>query len=395
MSSAAARSDGASKPKTPDRLAIDRVAAEVVEQYGQQIMLDAVRYSANRQDAEDAYQRALIVLLTKAPSDDPDQVVPWLRVVVRNEALEISRTRARREIDISPESLAAFESDQRSPETVTEELARVEMGFEALKRLNQDQTQCLLAQAEGLDYEEIAALTGFTRRKVSRCLERGREAFARRFEAIAVGSECERMQPLLHRLLEADQEAAREVRPHLRHCIACRARLRAYESAPRDVAAMLPPAIIVISAKPLGMFERLADLWNATVDRISAHATGLDRWAEIGTAKKIAAVAAVAGAAASGGAAIHHVTDSKGPSASMTTRSAVVPRGDLELFDRIDVPAVRRPHPKRRVKPVTRSASQPHPTSAQYPTTNPAPSTTNNSVDDGSSEFAPEARSAE
>jgi anti-sigma factor RsiW len=59
-------------------------------------------------------------------------------------------------------------------------------------------------------------------------LAEGRKAFLERVAGIESGAECERLAPLLSKL--ADGEAVAEdlaaLRPHLRTCLACRARLR-------------------------------------------------------------------------------------------------------------------------------------------------------------------------
>src|SRR4051794_23914937 len=68
-----------------------RLAEQVVVLHGHEILRVARRYSASASDAEDAYQRALEVLLTKAPSDDAATLLPWMVTVTRNEALMIRR----------------------------------------------------------------------------------------------------------------------------------------------------------------------------------------------------------------------------------------------------------------------------------------------------------------
>ena len=46
---------------------LSAAALELVERHAGQIMATARRYSATAEDAEDAYQRGLEILLTKAP----------------------------------------------------------------------------------------------------------------------------------------------------------------------------------------------------------------------------------------------------------------------------------------------------------------------------------------
>jgi DNA-directed RNA polymerase specialized sigma24 family protein len=76
------------------RRQIDAPAAALVARHGAQIMATARRYAATPQDAEDAYQRGLEILLTKAPSTREDELLPWLKIVVRRTIC--SRRRSRR-----------------------------------------------------------------------------------------------------------------------------------------------------------------------------------------------------------------------------------------------------------------------------------------------------------
>ena len=55
----------------------------------------ARRYSLCADDAEDAYQRALEILLTKAPTDDPRELIRWTQTVTKHEALAMRRNRER------------------------------------------------------------------------------------------------------------------------------------------------------------------------------------------------------------------------------------------------------------------------------------------------------------
>ena len=55
----------------------------------------ARRYSLCADDAEDAYQRAVEILLTNAPSADARQLAAWMQVVTRQEALALRRSRER------------------------------------------------------------------------------------------------------------------------------------------------------------------------------------------------------------------------------------------------------------------------------------------------------------
>jgi hypothetical protein len=81
--------------------------------------------------------------------------------------------------------------------------------------------------------------------KVNRCLTEGRRALAVQLAGIEGGLECDRLAPLLSAL--ADGEATAEqlavLRPHMKTCLACRAGLREFRSAPARVAALMPRRI--------------------------------------------------------------------------------------------------------------------------------------------------------
>jgi hypothetical protein len=151
-------------------------------------------------------------------------------------------------------------------------------------------------------------------RKVNRCLTEGRRAFVARVEGIESGAECERLAPLLSALADgeatADDMAA--LRPHLRGCSACRATLRDYRAAPREVAGLAAPVAAGGLLAWLG--ERVASWW-----------AQLRAVAEAAAANKAAAVAASSVAIAGGGAATVAEVD-RSPVRAPERATAVAPR---------------------------------------------------------------------
>lgn len=392
MNPSASRARRAHNPNTPDRFEINEVASDLVVKYGGMMLKDAIEFSANPSDAEDAYQRSVEILLTKAPTTDPNELVPWLRTVVRREARDISRRNYKADVPLADADPDTFPDSGPSPESRAESYAALEIGAEAIGKLTPDQIKCVLAQNEGLEYEEIAEATGFSRRKVSRCLERARVAFAHNVEAIAAGSECERIEPLLHRLIEGDSDAAISARPHLRHCLACRARLREYENAPRRIAVLIPPVLVLAGRPSTSAMSKIADWWSSIGDRISIHMFGADRWVEASGVKKVGVVAALASATIGGGAAVHEIEQrphSTPVPAVAADSPGARPTGPAQLFDEVTVtkPRHRSLH-RRRQKSVPVGTDQP----AAPVQTAPEPQAP---VDDGSAEFLPEARGTE
>ena len=64
-----------------------RAATELIESHDAVFRRTARRYSICADDAEDAYQRALEILLTKAPPIEGDGLVRWMQTVTKREAL--------------------------------------------------------------------------------------------------------------------------------------------------------------------------------------------------------------------------------------------------------------------------------------------------------------------
>jgi Sigma-70 region 2 len=66
----------------PLRQEVDRAALDLIRRHGRDILATARRYAANLDDADDAYQRGVEILLRKAPSTREEDLVPWLKTVV-------------------------------------------------------------------------------------------------------------------------------------------------------------------------------------------------------------------------------------------------------------------------------------------------------------------------
>ena len=142
-------------------------ALELVERHAAQIMATARRYAATAEDAEDAYQRGLEIMLTKAPTTAEDELVPWLKTVIKHEAFALRRQRDRH----TPTTEDGEPPDRPGgPPTMeqAERLERLQLGAEALQRLKPQEIRALVLRAEGHSYEEIAKITGWTYTKALR-----------------------------------------------------------------------------------------------------------------------------------------------------------------------------------------------------------------------------------
>jgi DNA-directed RNA polymerase specialized sigma24 family protein len=89
-SSASGAASGSCSGSTPDRdtaprptrREIDPAAIDLIGRRGHEILATPRRYAATADDAEDAYQRGLEILLRKAPTTREAEIVPWLKTVV-------------------------------------------------------------------------------------------------------------------------------------------------------------------------------------------------------------------------------------------------------------------------------------------------------------------------
>jgi RNA polymerase sigma factor (sigma-70 family) len=348
----------------PDRTEIDPAALRLLERHGRQILATARRYSASADDAEDAYQRGLEILLTKAPTTREQELVPWLKTVVKHEAFAIRRQRER----ATPTTDDGQPGDGAGPDAAAHDHAeryeRLHMGAEALRRLKPQEVRCLVLKAEGYSYKEICRLTGWTYTKVNRCLTEGRKAFLDRVAGIEAGRECVRLAPLISKLADGEAGAVelRALRPHLRGCLVCRERLRGFRAAPARVAALAPAAVVAGHGPLRGWLESVlgAAQHKAAAVGERAHAA-----AELATGQKIAAVAASAAALGGGGAAGTHLHSS--------TRAAHAGARAAEVRQHMDARPVTTPVPPTPARQPVPPAGAPGPPPSTPARPPPAP----------------------
>src|SRR5436305_15325295 len=89
--------------------------------------------------------------------------------------------------------------------------------------------------------------------KVNRCLTEGRRRFLERYAVIESGAECERWADVLSAIADGEADAGDllAVRPRLRNCPACRARIREFQRVPRALGAVLPAAALALHDVPV------------------------------------------------------------------------------------------------------------------------------------------------
>src|SRR4051812_19488247 len=230
-----------------DVAARKRAAVETYARNEAALRRTAQRYSLCEADADEAVQRGLEILLWKAPSADPRELVKWTQTVVKHEALAVRRERER---VLAGPAAAAEDGDWVSllpsaadgPPERAERREAVGRSREALQALKPHELRALTLLAEGYSYVEIGEITGYSRTKINRCLAEGRERFRSLVSRSEDGSRCAEMRPLISAFCdgEAGSEEVAELREHLRACAPRRATPRTYPAAPAAAAALAP-----------------------------------------------------------------------------------------------------------------------------------------------------------
>ena len=90
----------------------------------------------------------------------------------------------------------------------------------------------------------------------------GRRRFMRAYEGIESGEECERFAPIVEALArgEASSRQVLEIRPHLRHCSACRATVRDLHLSQLRRASLFWPAIGVTADRDIPSLETVLEI---------------------------------------------------------------------------------------------------------------------------------------
>jgi RNA polymerase sigma factor (sigma-70 family) len=144
----------------------ERVFA-LVRENAYELLRFARRFSLSEDDAQDAYQRALEILVKQVRSGaPPENTLSWLRTVVRHEACQV---REERERQLSRED---HDVEQQHGEAVDDPAERVErferlaQTAQALRGLKPQEVTALVLRAEGLTYREICDRTSWTYTRV-------------------------------------------------------------------------------------------------------------------------------------------------------------------------------------------------------------------------------------
>lgn len=147
-----------------DRLTAHALATDIARRHGDALMRTARKYAGDPDDAHDAYQRALELLLEHAATIDRTKAVHWMHVVVRREASALRR-RHDRHLPLDIDAVDRREASDRTDE----HLHRIDLASrasEALATLKDTEATALCLRAQGMSYDEIADQCGWSYTKL-------------------------------------------------------------------------------------------------------------------------------------------------------------------------------------------------------------------------------------
>src|SRR3954453_4129213 len=120
-------------PARPSRAQIEPAALALLSRHSAGLLATARRYSVTPEDAEDAYQRGVEILLTKAPTTTEDELLPWLKTVVKHEAFAVAKASGRA-VPAEDPVAGQVEADGWTDERA-EHYERLRLGAEAMATL--------------------------------------------------------------------------------------------------------------------------------------------------------------------------------------------------------------------------------------------------------------------
>lgn len=253
----------------------------LVKAHGGALLRVARQHSLCLDDAQDAYQRALEIYLRRVDTIDPATEGAWMKVVVRHEAMAVRRGRTDSVTGEDIDFDSQVDEDSSPPEDKLASGERSARTAEVLRQLKPDEATALLLKAGGHTYDEIGERHGWTYTKVNRAITEGRRRFLKTYAELESGDGCERYRPALSELARgtATADCLLELRPHLRHCPACRAVVRELRGGRRRVAGWLPLPILFGTQKPLDYANNIGELGDPQRAPVSFASPG--RFAEL------------------------------------------------------------------------------------------------------------------
>ena len=265
----------------------------------------AARYTLCIEDAEDAYQHAMEIALSRAPVTEPQEFVRWLHTVIRREAAALTRTRQHEEPrphEALEETMAPQAATVAGPDAVAEWRERYRSLQDAWTTLTESQKICVLLRSHGVPHTEIQAMTGFSERKVRKATEEGRARLNEWEVRLTSGQECETAAEIIDRTIDqsATRNQQRRLERHIKHCRSCRASFRARQDQTVLLGSLVPPVLVGVLTMQRPPDPSLAVTW---WERMSSAATARSAHAYQALTDVPAAALAKAGAGAVAAAA--------------------------------------------------------------------------------------------
>jgi RNA polymerase sigma factor (sigma-70 family) len=178
-------SDGSEQPRPrPPKEERQKAVTHLLVGHGRALKKAALRFALDPDDADDAFQRALEIALEKAPTTDLDELVPWLRTVIKHEAFALTRKRTKAALVSDQPKLLEHAHIAPSAAEDAEVAERLAVAAEALRQLKPQEARALRLKIEGYSYREICAQTGWSYTKVNRCLTEGRASLRRNLASL-------------------------------------------------------------------------------------------------------------------------------------------------------------------------------------------------------------------
>ena len=238
-------------PALRSREEADRLVLGIIGAHADSLLAVARRHSLCPDDAQDAYQRAMEILLRHARRLEAEGAPKWAHTVVKHEAMRLRAARSRTVGSEEPDLDRHEAAGLPTPDEHVLAFDRLSRSAEALQRLKPQELRALWLKAQGHSYQEIAERCGWSYTKVNRCITEGRRSFLQRYAGIEAGEECRRWEPVLSAIVDGEAKAAQlaQARPHLRNCPACRATLRGLRESAAPRAARRPGPAVAAGAQ--------------------------------------------------------------------------------------------------------------------------------------------------
>lgn len=240
----------------------------------------------------------------------------------------------------------------------------------------------------GLTFSQIAAQMRSSRNTTEKRFHRSVLKMEHFVRASSEGEHCSQVSKIIGLIIAGDDvgdEATAALRDHANHCETCRQVLANGQRSLREAALFLPlPFVIAPVAQGGGVLESVQGAWASFTNRINEIAAPVINHPAVHVSKPVATGGAVV-ALLLGGGGVYKAVESGGGETAKANPSPVPSQPAPAPAPKAQ-PAPK-PEKKHKKKPKARPKSDPAPAPAA-PANTPAPS----GVDDGSSEFAPEAR---